>query len=180
MKAKRQFEIYADYNSYYSDEKGISLGGRDDVIESYEEKGYPSFKIVVPGISEWQNRYQDATDFAEVKTDPSFDWRSWHREGLLFAKAVYEQLPRCYNLIYRRPFEDRSGLLESVDLSKDPVDDIISSLGSDHHIKEINPSYKVKTSFEMTWLDSHSFSILFMLGPERYLSESYGINDRVV
>lgn len=71
MKATRQLEIFPDYDTYYCDDKGISLGWLDDVIESDEEDGYPSFKIVIPGISEWQNRYQKATDFDECKTDPS-------------------------------------------------------------------------------------------------------------
>lgn len=48
----------------------------------------PRFNIVVPGIEEWVKRYEYATDFAETTTEPSFDWISWHYEGLCFAKAI--------------------------------------------------------------------------------------------
>lgn len=71
MKATRQLEMHADFDSYFRNDNDIKIGWLDDVIESDEEDGYPSFKIVIPGISEWQNRYQKATDFDECKTDPS-------------------------------------------------------------------------------------------------------------
>ena len=87
----------------------------------------PRFSIVVPGIEEWVKRYEDETDFAETTTEPSFDWISWHYEGLCFAKAIWEQMPRCYTLYYEPPFEDHSGTLDEV-IIDEHVDSLIDRL----------------------------------------------------
>lgn len=87
----------------------------------------PRFSIVVPGIEEWVKRYEYATDFAETTTEPSFDWISWHYEGLCFAKAIWEQMPRCYTLYYEPPFEDHSGTLGEV-IIDEHVDSLIDRL----------------------------------------------------
>lgn len=64
----------------------------------------PRFSIVVPGIEEWVKRYEYATVFVETVTSPSFDWITWHYEGLCFAKAIWKQMPRCYEH-YEPPFD---------------------------------------------------------------------------
>ncbi len=64
----------------------------------------PRFSIVVPGIEEWVKRYEYATVFVGTVTSPSFDWITWHYEGLCFAKAIWKQMPRCYEH-YEPPFD---------------------------------------------------------------------------
>ncbi len=65
----------------------------------------PRFSIVVPGIEEWVKRYEDATDFAETTTEPSFDWISWHYEGLCFAKAIWELQKSCWKTYANKVFK---------------------------------------------------------------------------
>ena len=83
MNKEHTIYIYPDVNSYYQNESGMCDGFDDDVIESYNESHSLEFRIILPGISEWCNRYQKATDFADCKTSASFNWKEWHLDGLL-------------------------------------------------------------------------------------------------
>lgn len=151
MKDKQAKEHYItispDYDYYYQDEEGMCGGSTDDVIDNYEWNLQPRFNNIIPGIAEWCERFVMATDFANTTTAPSFDWRRWHRDGLLFAKELYRQLPRNYNLIYRKPFEDRSGILDEVDFSKDSADDVIRSLGPIPDLPDAKPALKYNVAF---------------------------------
>ena len=142
MKKEHHITICPDIDCVLMDEEGCGDSCYEDEIYNTEAHLAPIFSFVVPGFYEWHRRFEDKTDFAETTTDPSFDWRSWHRDGLLFAKEIYRQLPRNYNLIYRSPYEDRSGVIAEVDLSKDNIDSIIKSLGASPYNPDDKPSYK--------------------------------------
>ena len=73
----------------------------------------PRFSIVVPGIEEWVKRYEDATDFAETTTEPSFDWISWHYEGLCFAKAIWELQKSCWKTYANKVFKGINDMLKN-------------------------------------------------------------------
>lgn len=156
--------IWPDYDYYIQDEEGMCSGSTDDIVDNVDIDLLPRFSIIVPGISEWCERYVLATDFADTTTDPSFDWRRWHRDGLMFAKEIYRQLPRNYNLIYKRPFEDRSGLLEEVDFSKDSVDDVIQSLGPIQDIPDAKPSFKYNVIFTVKKSEHGLADVTFKVG----------------
>lgn len=168
MKDKQAINHYItispDIDYYYQDEEGMCGGSSDDVIENYEWDLQPRFNIIIPGIAEWCERYVLATDFANTTTDPSFDWRRWHRDGLLFAKELYRQLPRNYNLIYRKPFEDRSGILNEVDFSKDSVDDVIRSLGTIPDLPDAKPALKYNVAFTAEQAEYGLVTVKFRVG----------------
>lgn len=103
-----------DIDTLYQDSDGCCANAYGDVIYNDSPWQGPLFSIVLPGIEEWVKRYEFATDFAETTTDSSFDWISWHYEGLCFAKAIWEQMPRCYTLYYAPPYEDRSKTIGNV------------------------------------------------------------------
>lgn len=114
MNKKPYICISPDIDVLYQDSEGCCTSAYGDMISEERPSLGPRFSIVVPGIEEWVKRYEMATDFAETETDPAFDWATWHYEGLCFAKAIWEQLPRCYMLYYDPPFEDRSGTIGKV------------------------------------------------------------------
>ena len=114
MNKKPYICISPDIDVLYQDSEGCCTSAYGDMISEERPSLGPRFSIVVPGIEEWVKRYEMATDFAETETDPAFDWATWHYEGLCFAKAIWEQLPRCYTLYYDPPFEDRSGTIGKV------------------------------------------------------------------
>ncbi len=119
--------ISPDYDVLYQDGDGCCDSAYGDIIYNDAPCLGPRFSIVVPGIEEWLKRYEFATDFAEAMTDPSFDFITWHYEGLCFAKAIWEQMPRCFKLYYQPPYEDHSGTLGEVVIDEN-VESLIDSL----------------------------------------------------
>lgn len=87
-----------------------------------------SYYMLIPGMMEWVARYRQATDFMTMATVPEFDWASWHREGLLFAKEIYKNLPRNIPFRYEIPATDPSGLIESFDVTEEGIDSLLEKL----------------------------------------------------
>lgn len=169
MKTKYTLYFTPDILSYLVfHEQGTCSGSSDDIIENTDRDFPPKFSILVPGLSEWCERFAQATDFAETTTVPEFDWRCWHRDGLIFAKEVFRQLPRSYNLIYKAPYEDRSGILGTIDFSKDPVDEIIHSLGPIPNWPDTKPSYKYNVFFSVGQAEQGWTMISFYVGKLKY------------
>lgn len=127
MNKKPYIRISPDIDVLFVDGDSCCASAYGDEISNDSPWLGPRFSIVVPGIDEWVRRYEDATDFAETTTEPSFDWISWHYEGLCFAKAIWEQMPRCYTLYYEPPFEDHSGTIGEVIIDEN-VDSLIGRL----------------------------------------------------
>lgn len=127
MDKKPYIRISPDIDALYIDSDSCcAIAFGDEICNECPSMG-PRFSIVVPGIEEWVQRYVYATDFVETTTDSSFDWITWHYEGLCFAKAVWEQMPRCYELYYEPPFEDHSGTVGKL-LIDEKVDGLIDRL----------------------------------------------------
>lgn len=120
--------ITPDIDYLFTDYEGCCFSAYGDEIYNEDFSLGPRFSIVVPGIEEWHRRYIDATDFAETETCQSFDWISWHLEGLLFAKEIKRQLPSCFRLYYNAPYEDNSNIIGNEIEITDDVDSLIESL----------------------------------------------------
>ena len=148
MAEKSVLYISPDIDVLYQDDDCCCDSAYGDEISNYSPWLGPIFRFVVPGIQEWQRRYEDATDFANTTTDPSFDWATWHYEGLCFAKAVWEQLPRCYTLYYHPPFEDCSGIIGRVKIDE-TVDDLIDRLSPMANKKAADLSFKDNIEYDM-------------------------------
>lgn len=129
MKTKHYIRLYQDIHCTYQisgDE--CDYDSPADEVCNYDPSNGSMFCIVVPGLYEWHNRFVRATDFADTKTRDDFNWALWHRDGLLLAKEIQRQLPRDFTLIYDHPFEDKSCLIDKVNMETDDVDYIISGL----------------------------------------------------
>ena len=148
MARKSFLYISPDIDVLYQDGDSCCYNGYGDEISNDSPWLGPRFSFVVPGIQEWLRRYEDATDFANTTTDPSFDWSTWHYEGLCFAKSVWEQLPRCYTLYYDPPYEDRSGIISKVKIDE-TVDDLIDGLSLFANKKAAALSLKDNIEYDM-------------------------------
>lgn len=127
-KRKRYITFEQDLYCIYRLEGGCQCATEDDVVMNYNINNGPLFSVVVPGLYEWYSQYEYATDFSETETDPDFDWAQWHREGLMFAMEIQRHLPRDFTLLYKHPFEDKSGLIDTVNMVTDDVLSIYESL----------------------------------------------------
>lgn len=96
-----------------------------------------SYYMLIPGIMEWVARYRQATDFTAKTTNPEFDWISWHRDGLLFAREIYRNLPRNIPFRYEIPETDTSGIIEGFDVTEEAIDSLIENLQA--HDTDIEP-----------------------------------------
>ena len=104
-----------------------------------------SYYMLIPGIMEWVARYRQATDFMAKTTSHEFNWRSWHRDGLLFAREIYRNLPRNISFRYEIPVTDNSGSIESFDVTEEALDSLIECLQYPYEDREPVLSEKVIT-----------------------------------
>ena len=169
--------ICPDIGYYLQFEDGSCDGYYDDRISNEESDHMPRFSFIIPGLSEWQTRFTNVTDFATNTSDPDFDWKSWHRDGLQLAKEIQRLLPRNYSVIYKKPFEDNSNIIDEVDLSKENVDEIIESLGADSYSPGLKPSYQDDVEFIYERIGNNQLSITFRIRLYEFTFNIRTIND---
>lgn len=109
---KRVFTINPDYDAILWDDDGCAYSCYDDTLELCIGDDGNCVTINVPGIYEWQQEFERATDFAETKTKDGFDWVGWHKRGIELAKQLREKLPSSCDLWYDAPYEDKSGTIK--------------------------------------------------------------------
>lgn len=120
--------------------RGVFLASNGDAIlplsDIIEEKEFnmvdSKYSIVVPGIMEWYERYQQ---YVKSPTD-DFDWKSWHRDGLLFTKHIYNNLPRNLPLKYITPMMDNSNTIQSFDVTDEKINSFVDLLGEPEQERE--------------------------------------------
>jgi hypothetical protein len=108
---KRVFTINPDYDTILWDD-GCAYPCYEDTLELCIDDNENYITITIPGIYEWQQEFEDATDFTDTKTKDDFDWADWHKRGIKLAKQLREKLPQSYDLWYDAPYEDRSGTIK--------------------------------------------------------------------
>lgn len=148
MKENCYIKILPDYDVLYMDSEGCCFCASGDEIYNDDLELGPRFSFVVPGIEEWLRRYENATDFTKATTDPFFDWKLWHYEGLCFAKAIKEQLPQCYSLYYEPPFEDVSNTISKMEIDE-CVDEHIRKLRKEVCGRIVIPAFTNHIEFEV-------------------------------
>ena len=109
---KRIFTINPDFDIMVWDDDGCTYSCHDDTLELCvdDDENYVSIKI--PGIYEWQQEFDRATDFTITKTRDDFDWVGWHQRGIELAKQLREKLPPSCDLWYDAPYEDKTGTIK--------------------------------------------------------------------
>ena len=123
----KHLDISPSLRGLYVDTDGAVITPLSDTIQKKDFKWVrDSYSVVVPGLMEWYERYLRYV--ANPSTD--FDWKGWHRDGLLFTKQIYFSLPRCILMRYIVPVEDTSYVLESFDVTEDKLDSLLANLGN--------------------------------------------------
>lgn len=161
MEQKNCIIISPDIDVLYSDSEGYCYSPVGDEIYNEDLGLGPRFRFVIPGIAEWHKRYELATNFAETTTDSSFDWQTWHYEGLCFAKAIWKQMPRSFSLYYEPPYEDRSHTVGRIEMDEH-IDIFINKLGKNASRKISVPSFTDNVDFK-TRRGDNEVLLLFQL-----------------
>lgn len=129
-KGEDEREGYMDINpsaeGLYIDTDGEVGTPYYDTIEKRDFKWTrDNYSVVVPGLMEWYERYLQYV----ANPSPGFDWKGWHRDGLLFTEQIYLSLPRNIPLRYIVPAEDNSNTLESFEVTEEKLDPLLTILG---------------------------------------------------
>lgn len=123
----KRLDLQASARGLYIDTEGIAVTPHDDTIEKKDFRWVrDSYSVVVPGLMEWYARYLHQVS----NPDDGFDWKGWHRDGLLFAKQIYLGLPRSVPMRYVIPAEDDSNTLESFDVTEGRIDSLLDVIGN--------------------------------------------------
>lgn len=110
---KRFFTISPDCTGIMLlDDEGCAYPCDEDTLELCIDKDENYVTINIPGIYQWQQEFERATDFAETTTKDDFDWGGWHKRGIELAKQLRAKLPKSCDLWYDAPFEDKSGTIK--------------------------------------------------------------------
>ena len=126
-----KFIIRPTSRAIYTDIDGCPYVAPADTLYkreySWEQNHYT---VIVPGLTEWAERYRKAFDPITGLVSPEFDWRDWHRDGLLFARDIYRRLPRHIPVYYAKPEGDESGLVDAFEVSEEKIESLLARLGS--------------------------------------------------
>lgn len=93
-----------DYDELLFDVEG--KGWNCDELE--ELCGRP---VEIDGLREWCREIVPAVIESAVGKDFPMDWREYHERGLKLAKELRKVLPQEYDLWYKAPVEDKSGIM---------------------------------------------------------------------
>jgi hypothetical protein len=122
----KRLEMNPSSRGLYVDTAGVIVTPHDDTIANKDFKWVrDSYSLVVPGLMEWYERYLQYI----ANPNDDFDWKGWHRDGILFTKQIYFSLPRCIPMRYVIPAEDNSNTLDSFDVTEEQLNSLLAILG---------------------------------------------------
>ena len=128
-----KFVVCPTMRTIYRDVDGACYQAPSDILCRRAYKMEPNhYTIILPGLTEWAERYRQAYDaeLGSVKAD--FDWRDWHRDGLIFTKEIYRRLPRHIPVYYAKPAGDDSGLVEDFEVTEERIDAMLNQIPVSH------------------------------------------------
>ena len=109
---KRILMMIPDYDEVITDTEGnhIDIDGDDGNIDDlYDKEGKP---FMIEGLKEWQTEIEPVViEGAVGRTVDSFDWKNYHERGLVLAHELRKKLSCDFDLWYKAPVEDKSGLI---------------------------------------------------------------------
>lgn len=72
-------------------------------IESFKDEAFSVY-----GFSSWATEIRDVIIASEIGKNYNFDWKDYHKRGLILAQKLRDKLPDYIDLWYEAPFEDKS------------------------------------------------------------------------
>ena len=132
-----KFIVRPTHRTIYTDIDGCPYAAPADTVYKRDFRWEQNhYTLILPGLNEWAERYRQAMDPAMGKVSPDFDWRDWHRDGLLFTREIYRRLPHQIPVYYAKPEGDESGLVEDFEVSEEKIDSLLALLGSTQSLRE--------------------------------------------
>ena len=111
-----RIKMEPDAQKLFWDEEGTAIGD----TESISINDHYEINLGIKGLQEWLWEYEnqclipcEAGETTPEELLNIFDWKSFHEKGLAFAAQIKKLLPLCVELLYCRPFEDKSGIINS-------------------------------------------------------------------
>lgn len=102
------------YQLFYDPEEGYSY--YDTIYLSENEELRLDIKHE---LHDWLYKYIDkvlipcaAEEITVEELNKTFDWKTFHEQGIKFAKEMKTLLPNYIRLQYRAPVEDQSGIIK--------------------------------------------------------------------
>ena len=68
--------------------------------------------VHIEGLKEWCAQIKPVIIEAAVSKESPMDWEEYHRKGIELAKQIRAVLPKRYDLWYKAPIEDQSGIIK--------------------------------------------------------------------
>lgn len=125
-----KFIVRPTHRTIYTDVDGRPYAAPADTVYNRDFRWEQNhYTIILPGLNEWAERYWQAMDPATRKINSDFDWRDWHRDGLLFTREIYRRLPHQIPVYYAKLEGDESGLVEDFEVSEEKIDSLLEQLG---------------------------------------------------
>lgn len=100
---KNTITIRPDFGFYLVDGEGVALG----LANLRDKRGIP---VDLPGMDAWAKEIEPIVVFSETGRPYNKDWADYHHRGLELARLLRRRLSSDYELWYKAPFEDKSGI----------------------------------------------------------------------
>lgn len=105
--------------SLFWQEDGTCCGDADSLSYGDEHSDETNIDLNIPGLREWLEEYmwrclvpREAGEITPDELNRTFDWKDFHKRGLaLLAAQVKKLLPPNVELLYCKPYEDASGII---------------------------------------------------------------------
>lgn len=134
---KGKFIVSPMRRTIYKDIDGCPYAAPADTVYKRDFRWEQNhYTVIVPGLTEWAERYRQAVDPTTGIVSPDFDWRDWHHDGLLFTREIYRRLPHHISVYYAKPDGDESGLVEDFEVSEEKIDSLLAQLDSPQSQRE--------------------------------------------
>lgn len=124
-----KFVVCPKMRTIYRDVDGACYQAPSDTLCRRAYRMSPNeYTIILPGLTEWAERYRQAYDAETGRVKAGFDWRDWHRDGLLFTMEIYRRLPHHIPVYYAKPSGDDSGLVEDFEVTEERIDSLLDQM----------------------------------------------------
>ncbi len=104
--------------SLFWQEDGTCCGDAENLSYGGERNAETNVNLNIPGLREWLEEYmwrclvpREAGEITPDELSRSFNWKDFHKRGLAFAAQVKKLLPPNVELLYCKPYEDASGII---------------------------------------------------------------------
>lgn len=104
--------------SLFWQEDGTCCGDAENLSYGGERNTETNVNLNIPGLREWLDEYmwrclvpREAGEITPDELSRTFGWKDFHKRGLALAAQVKKLLSPNVELLYCKPYEDASGII---------------------------------------------------------------------